>query len=233
MAQILTPGSPEAAPAAAAEPARRSWLKRLTAALGGAALAAPAAARPASPAQVLGDDVYVGEIMMFAGNYAPVGFALCNGQLLSIAQNTALFSLLGTMYGGDGRSTFALPNLQGYTPIGQGNGPGLTPRVMGSRIGSESVALTTAMAGHVHSTLVSTVSGTSNTPLANLPAVPVATNASGENVPVLNRADALNTGLAAAATVTPTGGSQPTSLLSPYLTISYCIALQGVFPARS
>ena len=87
-------------------------------------------------------DPLLGEIFMFAGNFAPRGFALCNGQLLPIAQNTALFSLLGTTYGGDGRTTFALPDLRGRAPIHAGTGPGLTPRNLGARFGTERVTVT-------------------------------------------------------------------------------------------
>ncbi|GAB3572404.1 phage tail protein [Hymenobacter daeguensis] len=232
MSAQFSPAAPEAAPAA--EPARRGWLKRLGAMLGGAALATPALARPASPEQVLGDDVFLGEIMMFAGNFAPRGFALCNGQLMSIAQNTALFSLLGTTYGGDGRTTFALPNLQGITPIGQGQGPGLTGRSLGEQIGSNTGTLLSAnLPTHSHTAQVSSAAGTTDTPSGNLAAVPPAgTTASGEAISVLHRAAAPTASVAAPTTVGATGGNQPFSLESPYLVVNYCIALQGTFPPR-
>src|ERR1700759_5675957 len=114
----------------------------------------------------------LGEIRMFAGNFAPRGYALCNGQLLSIAQNTALFSLLGTTYGGDGRTTFALPNLQSRVPIHMGQGPGLSPYVEGQQGGTEAVTLNiTQMPIHNH--LVNSVGNGGNqaSPVNNLPAV--------------------------------------------------------------
>lgn len=233
--QNSTEGSevmPMAAPAA--EPARRGWLKRLGAMLGGAALATPALARPASPKHILGDDVYVGEIMMFAGNFAPRGYALCNGQLMPISQNTALFSLLGTMYGGDGRTTFALPNLQGITPIGQGQGTGLSSRSIGDQIGNNTATLlATNLPLHAHGAQVSSDAGTASAVTGNLAAVPPAgTTASGEAISVLHRAAAPNGSLASPATIGVAGGNQPVSLESPYLVVNYCIALQGVFPPR-
>src|ERR1700704_2401745 len=108
---------------------------------------------------------YLGEIRMFGGNFAPAGWALCNGQLLSISQNTALFSLLGTQFGGNGTTNFALPNLQGSVPVSQGNGAGLTPRDMGERGGEEDVTLSQAtMASHNHQMSGAATSASSVTP---------------------------------------------------------------------
>ncbi|UOQ96463.1 tail fiber protein [Hymenobacter sp. 5317J-9] len=235
MASFFTsdgPASDESA-APAPEPARRSWLKRLGAVLSGAALATPAAARPANPDGALaGGDVFVGEIIMLACNFAPRGYALCNGQLLPIAQNTALFSLLGTTYGGNGQTTFALPNLQGHTPIGRGDGPGLTPRVLGEQIGAETTTLLFGqMPAHTHAAQVSTALATSNTPTGNVTAEATASNASGEPVAIQNRAATANAS-GAAGLVSNTGSNVPVSLQSPYLAVNYCIALQGVFPPR-
>ncbi|WP_236668980.1 phage tail protein [Hymenobacter rubidus] len=221
--QPATPAAP------AAEPGRRSWLKRLGALLGGTALATPALARPES---VLGTDVFVGEIMMFAGNFAPRGYALCNGQLLPISSNTALFSLLGTNFGGNGTSNFALPNLQGTTPIGVGNGPGLSPRTVGEEAGAETVTLAVGQIPiHRHNSQASAATGTLSDPTNAVPAVAVASNASGEAVSVLNQAGAFNSAAAPDA-LANAGGGQPVGLQSPYLVLNYCIALQGIFPPR-
>ncbi|WP_226163682.1 phage tail protein [Hymenobacter terricola] len=234
MSSQFLPAGPDTTTAPAAEPARRSWLKRLGALLGGAALATPALARPASPENILDADTFVGEIMLFAGNFAPRGYALCNGQLLSIQQNTALFSLLGTFYGGDGRTNFALPNLQGTTPIGQFQGPGLTARTIGEQVGNESTTLLISeLPSHLHGAQVLAVAGTSSSPGGNVPAVATtAANASGEAVSVLHRAAAPNA-LAGATTLGVAGSSLPIGLQSPYLVLNYCIALQGIYPSRS
>ncbi|WP_223827584.1 phage tail protein [Hymenobacter armeniacus] len=235
MASLFTPDGPVSDEAAtpAAEPARRSWLKRLGAMLSGAALATPTAARPAHPDSALaGGDVFVGEIIMLACNFAPRGYAFCNGQVLSIAQNTALFSILGTTYGGNGQTTFALPNLQGHTPIGQGNGPGLTPRVLGEQIGSETATvLVSQLPPHTHVAQVSNAPATSSTPAGTVPAEATASNASGEPVAVQNRAATANA-TGAAGAVGGAGSGTPVSLQSPYLVLNYCIALQGTFPPR-
>ena len=111
------------------------------------------------PTDARADEPFIGEVRMFAGNFAPRSYAFCNGQLLQIAQNTALFSILGTTYGGDGRTTFGLPDLRGRTPIGAGRGPGLTDRRAGQRVGQETVALTEgAIASHNHPMIATTVS---------------------------------------------------------------------------
>ena len=113
-------------------------------------------------------DQFVGEIRILGGNFAPAGWALCNGQLLPISQNTALFSLLGTNYGGDGRSNFALPNLQGAAPLAMGSGPGLTPRVIGETGGEDAVTLTIAeLPAHAHTPVGGSGAGTTADPLAS------------------------------------------------------------------
>jgi microcystin-dependent protein len=170
-------------------------------------------------------DPFVAEIRMFAGNFAPTGWALCNGQLLPISQNTALFSLLGTFYGGDGKSTFALPNLQGSTPIGQGQGPGLSDRFLGEQSGSEFITLIQSeMPSHNH------IMNCNRDDPADV-AVP-GTNA------VLGRATALtpyrtdqNTQMNFQA-LSVAGGGLPHNNMSPYLTVTFILAMQGVFPAR-
>jgi microcystin-dependent protein len=174
-------------------------------------------------------DQFVGEIRMFCGNFAPNGWAFCNGQLLPISQNTALFSLLGTNYGGDGRSTFALPDLQGAFPLHAGSsaGPGLTPRSTGQTGGSETAALTAAqMPAHGHA--MEAVPGASTgTPDATVSLAPTS------NGSALYRASDgvwLNT---ASADIGATGGGGAHDNLPPYLALNFIIALQGIFPARS
>ncbi|MGH9459368.1 MAG: phage tail protein [Thermoanaerobaculia bacterium] len=172
-------------------------------------------------------DPFVAEIRIFPFNFAPKGWATCDGQLMPISQNTALFSLLGTNYGGDGKSTFALPNLQGSAPLSSGQGPGLTNRDIGETGGTPSVALLEAeMPSHSHSLVASNDSAQTNDPTGNLASRPFGRGnvlyavASTPVAPLNQRA------------VGPNGGSQPHNNMQPFLTLNYCIALQGVFPAR-
>lgn len=170
---------------------------------------------------------FVAEIKIFAGNFAPRGYAFCDGQLLPIAQNTALFSLIGTIYGGDGRTTTALPNLQGRAPMGNGRGPGLTPRQVGQRGGAENVTLNVnQMPQHTHTTTVSLQPGNLNDPAGNY----------------LGAGGAATTMLYAANTESPNsqlaplpnaGGSQAHNNMMPFLTLNYIIALVGIYPSRS
>lgn len=173
-------------------------------------------------------DPYISEIRMFAGNYAPRNWALCQGQLMAISQNTALFSLLGTNFGGDGRVTFGLPNLQGRAPMMAGNGPGLTPRTIGEVGGEPSVTLITGeMAQHNHAALGTSDAGTTPDPTGAVWAV--AGVARGTNMysstpgssPVMNP-----------QALTPGGGSQPHNNMPPYIAISFIICLAGIFPSR-
>jgi len=211
--------------------ARRDFLTRTAAAVGAGLLAL--AGRPALPggdqarAATASADPYVGEIMMFAGNFAPQGWALCDGQLLSIAQNTALFSLLGTYYGGDGQTTFALPDLRGRLPMhtGSGPGPGLSPRSLGEQGGSEAVTLiSTQMPAHTHSLQVDSANGTTASPGGAL----LARDPSGTPAYGVNATGALSPQAIASA-----GGSQPHQNMPPFLAINYCISLYGVYPPRS
>jgi microcystin-dependent protein len=171
---------------------------------------------------------FIGQIMQFGGNFAPRGWALCNGQLQSIAQNSALFSILGTTYGGDGITTFALPDLRGRLPMHPGNGPGLTPRQLGEASGTETVTLTTSqMPAHTHA--VACVSNTLSTqarPGGNLPGPENAPNAD-----VWSNSPADST--MSPAMIVPTGGSQPVSVMPPYLCVNFIIALEGIYPSRS
>lgn len=168
-------------------------------------------------------DPFVGEIRMAGFNFAPTGWAFCDGQLMPIAQNTALFSLLGTIYGGDGRTTFALPNLQGASPMNQGAGPGLTPRYAGEMSGTSVVdLLTTDMPGHTHSAQGVNAGSNRQGPTGNAWA----------EVRGLLYATAAN-GLMHPQAIGLQGGSQPHNNMPPYLVVNFIIALQGVFPPRS
>jgi microcystin-dependent protein len=173
-------------------------------------------------------DPFVAEIRIFPFNFAPTGWALCNGQLLPISQNTALFSLLGTFYGGDGKSTFALPDLQGAVPVNAGQGLGLSDRFQGEMGGTDHVTLLGAeMPAHTHSLRANPQLGDSPSPaadraIARLGSINVFQTSS--NASLTNMAF---DGLPVA------GGDQPHNNLMPYLTLNYCIALQGVFPPRS
>ena len=169
---------------------------------------------------------FIGEIRLFAGNFPPSGWLFCDGQLVPISENDALFTLIGTTYGGDGQETFAMPNLQSRIPIHQGTGPGLTNRVIGEAGGVESVTLTTQqIPAHNHAFLVSTSTGTGTSP-AN------AVLASGSNVSIY-RPDVIPNQPMNAAAVSPQGGSQPHDNMHPFLCINYIISLFGLFPRFS
>jgi microcystin-dependent protein len=169
-------------------------------------------------------DPFIGQILMVGFNFAPIGWALCNGQLLSISQNTALFSLLGTTYGGDGVSTFALPNLQSRVPVHQ---------VLGSVGGTENVTLlATQMPSHNHLINVNNTPGTAPDPTHNIQAE--AGTGDPRNPTLISQfASAAPTGTMAPTTVSMTGGGQPHANIQPYLTINFIIALQGIFPSRN
>lgn len=173
-------------------------------------------------------DFYLAQIFMFAGNFAPRGSLFCDGQILAIAPNTALFSLLGTTYGGNGTTTFALPDLRGRVPMGAGAGPGLAPRTLGERGGSESITLTTnQLPSHTHTATlnVSTAAATATSPSGNVLAA--------AEREVYAPSASMVTASASAVTVQPAGGNQPFSIVQPYLVISFCITTQGIFPSRS
>lgn len=171
-------------------------------------------------------DPFVAEIRIFPFNFAPRGWAWCDGQLLPLSQNTALFSLLGTTYGGDGKSTFALPDLQGRAPMHPGQGPGLSLHDLGETGGSETVTLLESeIPSHSHAVKASQADGNNTTPVGQKTATGIGVsafaNASGNPVVQLN-----------ANTLAPAGGDQPHNNMMPYLTFYFCIALQGVFPPR-
>ena len=167
---------------------------------------------------------FLGEIAIFGFTFAPRGWAMCNGQILSISQNTALFSLLGTTYGGNGQTTFALPDLRGRVPVHEGQGPGLSPYVLGEVTGTETVTLTSQqMPSHVHPFTV----GGSSTPASKSPAgnynAAFGTQAYGSPADVQMGSNQTS----------PTGGGQPHSNIQPLLVLNFCIALQGIFPSRN
>lgn len=171
-------------------------------------------------------DPFVAEIRIVPFNFAPKGWAFCDGQLLPLSQNTALFSLLGTTYGGDGRSTFALPDLQGRSPMHAGTGPGLTPRALGEQGGAESVTLIESeMPPHGHAWNVSARSSNDNDPGAS---VYLGAGSLGQQTygPANNLQDM------APETLQPAGASLPHNNRQPYLTCNFVIALQGIFPQR-
>jgi len=171
-------------------------------------------------------DPFVAEIRMFAGNFAPTGWALCNGQLLPISQNTALFSLLGTFYGGDGKSTFALPDLQGSFPMHQGQGSGLSDRFLGEQSGSEFVTLITSeMPNHAHQLQGSNTNSTQQLATGNFTSGNNTARRYAPNATVPDTTMNLQAvGIA--------GGSLPHNNMPPYLTVTFIIAMQGVFPPR-
>jgi microcystin-dependent protein len=177
---------------------------------------------------------FIAQIMMFAGNFAPRGWALCNGQILSIAQNTALFSLLGTTYGGNGQTTFALPNLQGRVPVHPGQLAGGSNYQLGETSGTESVTLTNSqMPAHTHPTTVTIQSASSSQAPSTEPAGAVLVG--GTTYAVFAPAPdgtAMNPGMAT-ATVALTGGNQPVGILQPFLCINFCICMEGIFPSRN
>lgn len=171
---------------------------------------------------------FVGEIRMFAGNFAPRGWAFCDGQLLAVSQNDALFSLLGTIYGGDGRTTFGLPDLRGRIPIHAGSGPGLSPRRLGQKAGSEKVTLTiNELPSHTHPLTATTGAAVGRDPVSaqNSNLSPGVAGGDGyarrfQGVPLSSQA------------ITMVGGSQSHANLQPFLCVNFIIALFGIYPSR-
>jgi microcystin-dependent protein len=171
---------------------------------------------------------FVAEIRIFAGNFAPTGWAFCDGQLLPISQNTALFSLLGTYYGGDGRSTFALPNLRGSAPLHAGQGPGLSQRDLGAAGGEQAVTLLESEIGaHQHNASAFGGSGDQVSPAGSTWSE---AQYGRQGAPMYSASGAQQMSPSA---VSNNGGSEPHNNLMPYLTLNFIIALQGVYPSRS
>lgn len=178
-------------------------------------------------------DEYLGVIKIFAGTFAPRGYMFCAGQIMSIAQNSALFSLLGTTYGGNGSTTFALPDLRGRTPIGggMGTGPGLSNYVFGQVGGTESVTLTTAqIPAHTHNLNVNNTNANNHTP-TNSSTIAASVDINGDNGMGFS-SEAPNTVLNPAS-ITGGGSSQPHDNRSPYLGIGYIICVNGIYPSRN
>lgn len=168
---------------------------------------------------------FVGEIRMFAGNFAPRGWAFCDGQLLAVSQNDALFSLYGTIYGGDGRTTFGLPDLRGRIPLHHGQGPGLSSRRLGSKGGSENETLTTnQLASHTHDFNANKTPASTSAPQGKVLA---------EGVGVRFYRTESQTESLASATIAHTGGSRSHTNLMPTLCIHFIVALFGIYPSRS
>lgn len=169
-------------------------------------------------------DPYVGEIRMFAGNFAPVDWAFCNGQMLPISENQALFTLIGATYGGDGTRTFALPDLRGRLPVHDGQGTGLTLRKLGQSFGSETVTLTVSqIPAHTHNLMGNSSDATSSSPSGAVLAGATQVYAGG-TPGLLPLAD---------STVSPVGGSQPHDNVMPFFCMNFIICVQGLFPERS
>jgi microcystin-dependent protein len=178
---------------------------------------------------------FVAEIRIFPFNFPPKGWAFCDGQILPISQNTALFSLLGTTYGGDGKSNFALPNLQGSNPMQSGQGPGLSLRDLGESAGEDTVTLlVTEMASHSHTLNADNSQASSSDPSNNFYTAGHYDDGKGHSggvqiyqvqQPPADQLNQLSVGF--------TGGSQPHNNLMPYLTLNFCIALQGIYPPRT
>lgn len=187
---------------------------------------------------------FLSQILLWACNFAPRGWAYCAGQTLSIAQNTALFSLLGTTYGGNGQTTFQLPDFQGRVPVGAGQGPGLSYYTLGQVSGTENTTLTiNQMPAHNHAAVLTvTVSASNAAATADAPAIGISTLAALSDPATLNPINGynnatpnipLNANATVTGTISPNGGSQPFSIMQPYLAVNYIIALEGIFPSRS
>ncbi|MCW5958515.1 MAG: phage tail protein [Pyrinomonadaceae bacterium] len=172
---------------------------------------------------------FLGEIVMFGGNFAPRSWAFCSGQLLPIAQNTALFSILGTTYGGNGQTTFALPDLRGRVPMHPGSGPGLSPRSLGEQGGVENVTLITSQIPSHNHTATTTANANSGPASDTVPTGNFLAEGNNYN-------SAFNTQMnngAVQVTIGNSGGSQPHSNIQPFTCINFIIALQGIFPSRN
>lgn len=213
---LLRPRAPRCRPAVLPAARHAALLSTLCAALFAALFAAP-------PAQASGSDPYVGELMLFGGNFCPNGWLPADGRTLDISQNDVLYTLLGTTYGGDGVNTFHLPDLRGRSTVGTGQGPGLSNRVLGSQAGTESATLTTGnLPTHTHTMPASTQPATHATPAPGL--VPATAQNGGAYA---------SGGTAVPLAGSTAGGSTPFSVRSPYLAMQWCIAVFGIYPSHN
>lgn len=176
---------------------------------------------------------YIGEIRMFAGNFAPGAWNFCDGSLQSIAVYTALFSIIGTTYGGDGQTTFALPDFVGQAPIGTGQGAGLSKYELGETAGSETVTMTTAqMPMHTHNTAIAvSVPAYSETGSTASPNNAILANRTGAYT--LEQADSSISPFNSAVTLAPVGNNMPFNITSPFLVLNYIICMEGIYPSRN
>lgn len=218
---------------------RRSWLKKLGGVLGGGFLLSrsqPAAASPLGVAETTGLQSFLSEIMLVSFNFAPKGWAMCNGQILPINQNQALFSLLGTTYGGDGRTTFALPDLRGRVVVHDGSG-----YTLGQKSGAERhVLLASEIPPHVHGLKASTATGTTSLSGTSGPTAHHYVADNGGGSPQYGAVASVNTQLASSSAADPAvnissamGGNQAHENRQPFLCLNYVICLQGIFPSQS
>jgi microcystin-dependent protein len=198
-------------------------MKKLTSILIISAIAMVFLIPPSMPAYACGGQPFVGDICFFAGNFAPNGYAFCDGQLMAISQNTALFSILGTTYGGNGITTFALPNMQGRVPVGMGQGPGLSNIILGQTGGEETHTLTISQLPAHIPMYASTAQANTNDPTGHVLARgwPQMYSTMTNNIVQMNPAS-INI-----------GGGQPFNVRDPYLAVSCLIAMQGIYPPRS
>lgn len=175
-------------------------------------------------------EAFIGEIRMFGGNYAPYHWSYCSGTLLAVAQNTALFSLLGSAYGGDGRTSFALPDTRGRAPVHYGAGPGLTPVALGARYGGETVTLTVdQIPSHLHPIQATTNGGTTSNPIGRVPADTQTQSINVYTPPTdPNRVREFHE-----SAVESQGGGQAHTNMMPFLAVNFIICLQGTFPSRN
>ena len=186
----------------------------------------------AQPAAAQASDPFLGQVMCAGFSFAPRGWAELNGQLLPISQNTALFSLLGTQYGGNGQTTFALPDMRGRALLHAGQGPGLTLRNQGESAGSEAQTLSfNQMPAHVHSA-TTTIKGSSTVATSAAPSANAWANTA-RNLSYASTAPDVNMGAVATTTIGTAGGGQPFSIMQPYLTVKCFISLVGVFPSQN
>jgi microcystin-dependent protein len=177
---------------------------------------------------------YIAQILLFAGNFAPRNWAFCDGSIQGIAQNTALFSLLGTTYGGNGTTTFALPDLRGRVAVGAGNGPGLTPRTLGEVGGTETVTLTLGqLPAHTHPATATASVGVSNSNANSDDPDGSLLTTTGSTFYATGTPTGHLGGVSASATIGIAGSNQPVSVQSPYLALNYVICMFGIFPSRN